>query len=412
MDNVTHTLAGMLLAESALQLRARRSPPEPSPGLRRTAVIASAVAANLPDGDLLYTGFGGDKLGYLLHHRGHTHTVLMVLLAAGVLWGIVLLALRWRRGSPPSRSDSWWLLALITVSTASHLILDWTNSYGVHPFWPFDNRWFYGDAVFIVEPWLWVVSVPVLVAASTQRVTRILLSLVLLLALGLAWRVDLVASGAAAALTAGAALSVVLARSLGAGHRAALAVAAWAAVTVVMTAASSRAHAAVMGALRNAAPDSRVLDVVVTQLPANPICASIISLEIEGETYRVTAGRVSNAPSITPASSCPDRGRAGPLFRASPRAATPRVHWDSEWTAPVGELLGLARDSCPAAAALRFIRAPVWRSVDDSTVVLGDVRYGGGSGNGFSDVTLPRRETACPPAVPPWEPPRTDLLGM
>ena len=77
------------------------------------------------------------------------------------------------------------------MSTFSHLVLDWTNSYGVHPFWPFDDRWRYGDAVFIVEPWLWVVSVPALVAASSARTVRGLLSLVLLGGVVLAWRVDL-----------------------------------------------------------------------------------------------------------------------------------------------------------------------------------------------------------------------------
>ena len=51
------------------------------------------------------------------------------------------------------------------------------------------------------------------------------------------------------------------------------------------------------------------------------------------------------------------------------------------------ELAALARESCPALAALRFIRVPAWRAVDDSTVMLGDVRYGGGSGSGPSGTS-------------------------
>ena len=65
-----------------------------------------------------------------------------------------------------------------------------------------------------------------------------------------------------------------------------------------------------------------------------------------------------------------------------------------------------------ALAALRFIRVPAWRAVGDATVMLGDVRYGGGSGNGFSDVRVPRHSAACPANVPPWRPPRADLLGL
>ncbi|MGZ8493955.1 MAG: metal-dependent hydrolase, partial [Gemmatirosa sp.] len=82
MDNVTHSLAGLLLAESAVQLRARRTGAAPSPRFRAVAAVASMIAANLPDADLLYTGVGGDRLTYMLHHRGHTHTVVVALLAA------------------------------------------------------------------------------------------------------------------------------------------------------------------------------------------------------------------------------------------------------------------------------------------------------------------------------------------
>jgi hypothetical protein len=72
----------------------------------------------------------------------------------------------------------------------------------------------------------------------------------------------------------------------------------------------------------------------------------------------------------------------------------------------------LARESCPALAALRFIRVPIWRLVGDTSVMMGDIRYGGGSGNGFTDVRVPRRSASCPPRVPPWTPPRADLLGL
>ncbi|MGZ8455124.1 MAG: metal-dependent hydrolase [Gemmatirosa sp.] len=411
MDNVTHSLAGLLLAESAVQLRARRTGAAPSPRFRAVAAVASMIAANLPDADLLYTGVGGDRLTYMLHHRGHTHTVVVALLGAALLWGAASLVWRWRAREAPARVDTHWLLGLLVVSTLSHLVLDATNSYGVHPFWPFDSRWRYGDAVFIVEPWFWVVAVPTLVAARTGRTSRGVLSLVLLLGLVLAWRVALVSTGAAAALTVGAVLSVALARVLRPGARAAAAVAGWIAVTLVMTAGAAAARATTVRAVRDADPSAEVLDVVVTPLPANPVCTTVITIERSGPTYRVVTARVSGAPSLTEVSRCGARDGAGPMFRASPRRSTAAVQWDTEWTAPHAELAALARESCPALAALRFIRVPAWRAVDDSTVMLGDVRYGGGSGNGFSDVTVPRRSATCPDAVPPWTPPRADLLA-
>ena len=411
MDNVTHTLAGLLLAESAVRLRARRTGEEPSARSRAVAAVSSAIAANLPDADLFYTGVGGDRLLYMLHHRGHTHTVVLAIHGAALLWGAAWLVWRWRARAAPAREDSRWLLGLLLASALSHIVLDWTNSYGVHPFWPFDVRWIYGDAVFIVEPWLWVVAVPALVAASTRRLARVLLSLVLLAGLALAWRVDLVSTAAAAALTAGAALSIAAARALRPGPRAATAVAAWVAVTLAMAAGTASARDAAVRAVREGDPSAELLDVVGSPLPATPLCTTVITVERSGSAYRVVTGRASAAPSIADAARCGTRDRSGPLFAASPRRSTRAVQWDAEWTAPLAELAILARESCPALAALRFIRVPAWRALDDSTVMLGDVRYGGASGSGFSDVRVPRRSAACPDAVPPWTPPRADLLG-
>jgi len=411
MDNVTHSLAGLLLAESTTRLRARRTGEEPSARFRGVAAVSSVIAANLPDFDLFYTGVGGDRLKYMLHHRGHTHTVVIAIVGAALLWFAALLVWRWSATAHASRGDSRWLLALLLVSTLSHLVLDWTNSYGVHLFWPFDNRWQYGDAVFIVEPWFWMVAVPPLFAASTNRVARVALSLVLLLGLGLAWRVDLVSTGAAAALTIGAALSIVLVRALRPGTRIAVAISAWIAVTIVMATGAAIARGTTIRALRAADPTARVLDVVVSPMPANAVCMSVITVEQSGKNYRVATARVSSAPALVDASDCASRGGAGPTFHQSMRQSTSALRWDAEWVAPVAELAALARESCPALAALRFIRVPAWRVLGDSTVMLGDVRFGGGSGNGFSDVRVPRRSVACPAAVPPWTPPRADLLA-
>jgi inner membrane protein len=411
MDNVTHSLAGLVLAEAAVRLRARRTGAEPAPRARAVAAVASMVAANLPDADLFYTGVGAERLAYLLHHRGHTHTVVIAAVGAAALWSAAAPLLRWRAPQAPARGEPRWLLGLLLAGTLSHLVLDWTNSYGVHPFWPVDNRWRYGDAVYIVEPWFWAVAVPTLVAASTRPAARVLLSLILAAGLALAWRVDAVTTGAAAALTAGAALSVALARALRPDARAAAAVAGWVAVTLVMAAGTAVARETTARAVRAADPAAELLDVVVTPLPANPVCTTVITVERSGATYRVATARVSGAPSLTEGSRGGPRDGAGPMFRASPRRSTAAVQWDTEWTAPHAELAALARESCPALAALRFIRVPAWRPLDDSTVMLGDVRYGGGSGNGFSDVTVPRRSATCPPAVPPWTPPRADLLG-
>src|SRR5262249_5610630 len=141
MDNVTHSVAGLVLAESMARLRARGANADPSAHFGPTAAIASMVAANLPDADLFYTGIGGDRLRYMLHHRGYTHTVVVAVLGAILVWVVVMLLRRWHAGEWPGRRDARWLALLFLAGTLSHLVLDWTNSYGVHPFWPFDDRW-------------------------------------------------------------------------------------------------------------------------------------------------------------------------------------------------------------------------------------------------------------------------------
>ena len=58
-------------------------------------------------------------------------------------------------GAAPAKAGPLFLLAL--VGTLSHPFLDWLNTYGVRLLMPFSARWFYGDALFIVDPFLWMV---------------------------------------------------------------------------------------------------------------------------------------------------------------------------------------------------------------------------------------------------------------
>jgi inner membrane protein len=48
-----------------------------------------------------------------------------------------------------------WLYLTALVAALSHLLLDWTNNYGVRPFFPFNPRWYAGSFMFIAEPVMW-----------------------------------------------------------------------------------------------------------------------------------------------------------------------------------------------------------------------------------------------------------------
>ena len=145
MDNIAHTLAGVALAEAGLRRRT---------GL---ATATLAIGANLPDVDaLIYVV--GSNVDALAFRRGWTHGILAMILLPLLLAGIMLAwdrLVRQRRTHPGDPVDTRWLLALAAIGIWSHPLLDLLNTYGVRLLMPFSNRWFYGDTLFIVDPWLW-----------------------------------------------------------------------------------------------------------------------------------------------------------------------------------------------------------------------------------------------------------------
>jgi inner membrane protein len=145
MDNLTHSLVGLAAAKSGLERL--------SPG----ATALCVLAANAPDADIAVLLFS-DRWGFLEHHRGITHAIVGTI-ALGVLLPLLFylgdLLLTKLRRRPPLVNFRGLLLASLLVS-ATHPILDWTNNYGVRFLLPWDSRWFYGDFVFIVDPFIWL----------------------------------------------------------------------------------------------------------------------------------------------------------------------------------------------------------------------------------------------------------------
>ncbi len=160
VDPVAHTFAGATLAVA---------------GLRRASPLATAVllvGANAPDVDAL--AYFAAPFASLAFRRGMTHGVLAL-----VLWPflIVGLALAWdrlvrrrvRRDLEPARAGP--LLGIAALAVLTHPTLDWLNNYGLRWLMPFDGTWFYGDAVFIIDPWLWLClgSAPFLAYSGNRK---------------------------------------------------------------------------------------------------------------------------------------------------------------------------------------------------------------------------------------------------
>jgi inner membrane protein len=125
-------------------------------GLNRKTALATltlTLAAEAPDLDVL-SRFGGPAFGFA-HHRGFTHSFLGVPLDATAVLGFVYLIWRWRgrKVNDPNLAPRWGLLFFYAcLAGLSHILLDFTNNYGVRPFWPFSEKWYSWDIVFIFEP--------------------------------------------------------------------------------------------------------------------------------------------------------------------------------------------------------------------------------------------------------------------
>lgn len=408
MDNVTHALAGCLLAAATVTVVERRDVKSPQ-SFRAIASMVGLITAELPDTDLLYAGslMGMGKLGYLLHHRGHTHTVLFAVASALFVW-LAALAVRKETRAAPFKNA---LLALALLGTASHLLLDYTNNYGLHPFWPVVNRWFYGDAVFIVEPWLWIAAIPPLFLFYRGRVLRSLLGLLLIVILAAAWLLGMVGGGVAAALTAATVSWTQTLRFVRAERRIAYGVVAWLAAEAVFGVASAQASHAV----ETSAGMRTFRDVSLTPLIGNPLCYRALVVEVDGSTYRVTNAMVAPFSRVRSANACAgagdDRLSGASAFgqTLSAHVSGERVRWSNAWSAPLADLTRIVRTHCEAAAAMEFIRVPIWSELKNGDVDIGDVRFGTGA-RGFASVTVSARPAQCPRFLPGWKQPREDLL--
>jgi inner membrane protein len=420
VDNVTHTLVGLIVGEAAAT-HARPRERGLSVQTRRTALMAVAVVgSNSPDLDLLVSlrGSSAGNLDYMLWHRGYTHTLLGCAALALLLYAATDLVLRMRQLAP-SREDRLLLLGTAVLASALHLAMDYLNSYGVHPFWPVDNHWRYGDRVFIVEPLYWVAAAPLWWglrrAASRALFALAVVSVVVLgLATGMMSGLScfvlavgfllLAASGARLSARSAARLSVVLAL----------------AVTCTFAIAGREAAWRAEGLAQANFPRDRLLDHVLTPQPANPLCWDLLLLETDSDRYVARHAVLSLEPGFLGAGGC---ALAKPVPHSAPLVAvaardTSAVRWLGETFVADPLLKGVVAANCEAAAFMLFARAPFITNVDAQDAVLGDLRFDRGRERGGFEIPLAGKPLADPAGefhscrrAAPWIAPRADLLA-
>ena len=130
MFNSTHTFVGVAIARTGADDWV------PYAGL--TAVIAS----NLPDIDIVTAATG--TATYIDYHRGFTHSFL----------GVPFFSLIVAAGMYYFSGKFWRTFTVALIAMATHPVLDYLNTYGLRPFSPLDDTWYYGDILYIIDPYV------------------------------------------------------------------------------------------------------------------------------------------------------------------------------------------------------------------------------------------------------------------
>ena len=148
MDNLTHTAAGLFLSRA---------------GLNRWTPQASAIlmlAANAPDVDVVSAA--GGAVGYLHYHRHLTHSLIampaMAMLCVLLVRAVSQKPVRW-----------WGAFAAATIGVASHLLLDYTNGYGIRLLLPFSPVYYRLEWMNVVDLWIWAAFLLAIAAPFLAR---------------------------------------------------------------------------------------------------------------------------------------------------------------------------------------------------------------------------------------------------
>jgi inner membrane protein len=149
MDNITHTLTGAIASKTG-----------PERHHTRLLFWIMVVSANLPDIDFVLQFFG-DRIFYMEHHRGLSHSFVFAPFFAAFVAGIIKLTVK---GLQFRLVFTYVLLGIVI-----HIFFDLITSFGTMIFYPLTETRYTLDLIFIIDPWLTGSMVLLLVIGRTFR---------------------------------------------------------------------------------------------------------------------------------------------------------------------------------------------------------------------------------------------------
>lgn len=355
MDPVAHTLIGASLAETRLGK------------LSALAAPTLILGANAPDIDAVTMLIDRDlSLGF---RRGWTHGVL-ALAVLPILLTALMCALdrgiaRSQGRSPQARPGSLLVLSFLAVLT--HPALDWLNTYGIRLLMPFDGRWFYGDALFIVDPWVWLLTAAGVVLAHSRSGASITAWLILAL-VSTTLIIGVPGAPPSARLLWLAGIGIIAGTRMSGrshGHTQRVSTVALACVLVYIFAMIAGSRIAVRQVTEwLAGRDSTPFEVMAGPLPANPFVRDVVVTD--ASHYHFLEVNWLRAESIVVSGPSIERGPRGPIVQAALTA--PAVRGILTW--------------------MRFPAYTVEQDEDGYRVTIRDVRYSRRGGSGFANAVV------------------------
>lgn len=396
MDNLSHTFMGVALARVAKGRSWGHLTKEHRSALLWTSILASSC----PDADYLWRFFNMgnamERVSYLLLHRGYTHTFVFAPLEA-LLAAFVGL---WIAGKKAVMKDVLWLSLLACLL---HIVADYFNEYGIHPFSPIWNRWFYGDAIFIVEPLLLLALSPLVLASCERKWLKILTAAVVLVALSTASVLSASSLSAWSLITAlGLLVGGLAFWSYQVSKSPWTPVAVALALVAIFVLASHQARRLVAQRFSG----ETVLELALSPSPSNPFCWRAVTVSTNvAKDYIGRVGFVSLLSDWVDPAHCwvgAHRESAGaPL--APTLSSDSQVSWKGEFRSTLQLFERLAQTHCGFRALLRYARTPFF-SYKGDILVAGDLRYAFSPRQSITYYEFKPADT-CPSMVPAWEPP-------
>lgn len=399
MENLSHALV-TLAASKVCDSYIRPSDSEREQAQRKNLLTWSAVlAGNFPDLDILFTKLLPPPLGYLLHHRGVTHTF-VALLPQMLLLALILLALNrnWRQLVFRCAHARLSFVITLCLGFLLHLFLDWLNLYGIHPFYPFRADWFYADLVFIVEPTFWVLFVtPLALYAKRTWIRAFSLAPLWMFLAFFTYKSYL--SGPSAAFLVVLTLAMLAYTKLFKASLIGLLKLSLASMALYLGGLYAAKQAAMQAPSLASSSTRKLVDVALSSLPAYPLCWSYTSIEKESANDRVVVRRgvINIVEKFWPALSCPKAfSFEGPVEKSYSRELF------RQWF----------EKDCHFKEWLRFARIPY---LDEKTATALDFRFSRSEDASANFTTLyqaGKQRPSCEAmkSAPQWKTMRTEFL--